>query len=179
ADLPHCALLPASCQGLWGPLGRRRFPARRVVADQVLVEEAQAAIHPRHTPLPPAEARTLPSPHHVPSDLPLHPAPYVAEAFARIADPEVPHPPPQDRVDLLDHPGQRLRAMAAEDRLELPEQLRPLLELGGRVGSPPPPQAQEPADVEAQEAEALPLRQIDRPTLLLVQLDVELCQLLP
>src|SRR5262249_23321181 len=131
------------------------------------------------TPLPPAEARTPPGPHHVPPDLLFHPVLHEGEAVARVADPEVAHPPPKDRVDGLDHPPERLGAVAPEDRLEFAEQRRAFLELRGRVGSPRAPQTPDTSDVEAQKPEALSFRPVDRSALLLVERHVELGQLLP
>src|SRR4051812_40343550 len=93
------------------------------------VEQPEPLVQPRPTPPPPTEAPTLPGTHQVPPHLLLHPVADEREAAARMADREIVHPAPEDRVDQLDHPGRRLGLEATEDLLELPQQSRPLRQL--------------------------------------------------
>ena len=74
---------------------------------------------------------------------------------AGMPDRKVVHPTAQHRVDQLHHPIHRLRLVAAEHVLELPQQRRPLLELRRVVGTPCAPPTADAAEVEPQEAEAL------------------------
>src|SRR5215471_8200388 len=136
-------------------------------------------VQPPPTPPVPTEAPELPGAHQVPPHLLLHPVLDEAEAPARVPDRKVVDPATQDRVDEGHHPPRGLRLKAPEDVLELLQQRRPLLQLGGVVGPPRPFATAHPAELEAQEAEALPFAQVHYPTLRLVDLDVEFRQLLP
>src|SRR5262249_32332517 len=82
------------------------------VPHPVVAIQTQGLVEPRPPPPIPAEASPAPRPHHVPPDLPLDPVPDEAEAPARVPDPEVVDPAPQNRSDLLDHPPDRLGARA-------------------------------------------------------------------
>jgi hypothetical protein len=68
--------------------------------------------------------------------------------------------------------------MLSEDLPELFKQRCPLLQLGRIVGSPLPLKAQYTPIFKTQESEALSLFQIHHPTLVLVDLNAELCELL-
>src|SRR6266545_4631924 len=75
--------------------------------------------------------------------------PHPAKAPARVPDPEVVHPAPQPRVDLSDHPVHRLRPVAPEHRLELPQQCRACLLLRRVLRPPAPTQRTDAPEVEA------------------------------
>src|SRR3954451_25350458 len=109
-----------------------------MAGEPVGVEQPEPPAQPPLTPPPPAEAPALPGAHQVPPHLLLHPVADEREAAARMADREVVHPAPKDRVDQLNHPARRLGWEATEGLLELPQQRRPLLQLG-RILSPPHP----------------------------------------
>lgn len=67
---------------VYGLSGWVSFLSWGVVTNQILIKESQFVIHPRHTPLGPAEASSFPGAHDVPSDLHLHPPSNVSEAVA-------------------------------------------------------------------------------------------------
>ena len=71
ADFPHCALLFASPQGLWGLSCRSGF--RRWSNHSVAIEQLQSLIQPSPTPPRPAEALSVPGSQHMAPDLRLHP----------------------------------------------------------------------------------------------------------
>src|ERR1700722_17899848 len=108
----------------------------------------------------------------------LHPILDEAEAPARIPDGKVPDPATQNRVDEGHHPADWLRLKAAEEVLELLQQRRSLLQLGGVAWSPHSLATAHPTELEAQESETFPFAQVHDPTLLLVDLDVEFGQFL-
>src|SRR5262245_40035180 len=86
----------------------------------------------------------------------LHPVRHVRKASARVPEPEVVHPAAQNRIDLRDHPPHGLGVIASEQLRELPQQRRPLCELG-RVPRPPgSPHGAAAPEVEAQESKRLP-----------------------
>ena len=161
ADFPHCALLFASPQGLWDLSCRSGF--RRWSYNPVALEQAQGFVQPFPTPPRPAEALSVPSAQHMAPDLLFHPVFHEAEALAGMSDRKVVHPTAQHRVDQLHDPINRLRLVAAEHILELPQQRRPLLELGRVVGTPCAPQTAHPAEVEPQKAEAFAAAEVHDP----------------
>src|SRR5271169_3078094 len=61
ADFPHCALLFASPQGLWGLSCQSGF--RRWSNHSVAIEQLQSLVQPSPTPLLPAEALSVPGSH--------------------------------------------------------------------------------------------------------------------
>ena len=61
ADFPHCALLFASPQGLWGLSCRSGF--RRWSNHSVAIEQLQSLVQPSPTPPRPAEALSVPGSH--------------------------------------------------------------------------------------------------------------------
>src|SRR5437764_9589161 len=63
-------------------------------------------------------------------DLLLYPISDVGEALARVPHREVVDPPPQHWIDQAYHPLNQLRPVSAKYLLELPQQRRPLFELG-------------------------------------------------
>src|SRR2546425_12678008 len=91
---------------------------------------------------------------------------------------EVVHPAPQDGINMMHHPADWLGVEAPERLLELAQQRRSLLEPRRVVRPPQSPQTADAAEVKPQESEAVPLRQVHDPPLLLVDPDVELCPLL-
>jgi tetratricopeptide (TPR) repeat protein len=88
-------------------------------------------------------------------DLLFHPVFHEPEARAGVSHRKVVHPTAQHRVDQLHNPINRLRLVAAEHVLKLPQQRRPLFEFGRVVSTPNAPQTAHPAEVEPQKAEAL------------------------
>src|SRR5262249_59281237 len=120
AGLPPRAFLSASCQGLWDLSCRGRFQPWLVPTDPVAVEQPEPLVQPPPTPPPPTEAPALPGAHQMPPHLLLHPVADEREAAARVADREVVHPAPEDRVDQLNHPAHRLRFEAPGDLPALP-----------------------------------------------------------
>ncbi len=113
-------------------------------------------------------------------DLLFHPILDEAEALAGVPNCEVVHPSPKHRIDQAYHPFDRLRPVSAEHFLELPQQRRPLFELG-RIVRPPCPavNAAEVAEVEAQEPEAFASAKVYGPALLIIDFDLEFVELLP
>ena len=121
ADFPHCALLFASPQGLWGLSCRSGF--RRWSNHSVAIEQLQSLVQP--SPL----HRAQPKPcrfraRSMAPDLLLHPVFHEAEALAGVSHRKVVHPTAQHRVDQLHDPINRLRLVAAEHILELARVLR-------------------------------------------------------
>src|SRR5262249_27627340 len=102
----------------------------------------------------------------------------VREASARMADGKVLHPAPQHRVDFRNHLADRPGPMAAENLLERAPQRRPLVPPRGAKRHPSVSPTANPTEVKAKKSEALALRQIHPPRLLLVHLDVERRQFL-
>src|SRR4029434_10939266 len=125
-----------------------------------------------------AEAGRLVGPHQMVPNLLLDPVSNVREAPARMANRKVLHPATQNRVDLrnllADWPG----PMAAENLLERAQQRRPLLHPRGAKRHPSVSPTANPTEVKAEKSEALALREVHPPTLLLVHLDLERRQFL-
>src|SRR5229473_8384092 len=142
------------------------------------MEESERAVQPRGAaPLPP-ETVTLAGPHQMVPNLLFDPVANVREAPARMADRKVLHPATQNRVDLRNHLADGPGPMAAENRLERAQQRRPLFHPRSAKRHPSVSPTANPTDVKAEKAEALALREVHPPTLLLVHLDLERCQFL-
>ncbi len=86
------------------PIGQGALSGAGPVSDVVLVEQPQRLVKPHRTPPRPAEARPFPRPHQMTPHLFLHPLRHVGKAPARVPDPKVLPPLPQNRIDLGDHP---------------------------------------------------------------------------
>ena len=148
------------------------------MVDPVGPEEPQVLIQPRLTPPVPAEAAAFLVPRQVPPHLLLHPVSDVGEASTGVPVSEVVDPPPEDRVDLLDHPVHRLGTEGAEDHPDPLYQLRALFQLRSPQESPRTAAIADESKVESQEAETLPFLQVHGSALLFVDLDLELGQFL-
>jgi len=83
----------------------------------IIIEYSERAVNPLRTPPLPAHPTTLPGAHHVPPNLPLHPALDQRKAAARIADPKVVRPAAKDGIDLCDHALHRLTYILPEHLL--------------------------------------------------------------
>src|ERR1022692_4194755 len=114
----------------------------------------------------------------MPPYLLLYPAFDHAKTNTRMADPKVVHPATQNRIDFRNHSFDGPADMLSEDLPELFKQRCPLLQLGRIVGSPLPLKAQYTPIFKTQKSEALSLLQIHHPTLVLVDLNAELRELL-
>src|SRR5437870_9144973 len=88
-------------------LSTRSAFGRSPIADPIVSEEPEPFMEPHRTPPLPAEAATAPRPHQMAPHSLLDPQPHIRQAPTRVPDPEVVHPPPQDRVDLRDQPTHR------------------------------------------------------------------------
>ena len=88
------------------------------------------------------------------------------------------HPAPQHRVDLRNHLADGPGPMAAENLLERAQQRRPLLHPRGAKRHPSVSPTANPTEVKAEKSEALALREVHPPSLLLVHLDLERRQFL-
>src|SRR5256712_4157512 len=106
-DFPYAALLSASRHGLCDLWTGSAF-GRDPIANSIVSEETEPFMEPRRTPPLPAKAVTAPRPHQMSPHSLLNPQPHKGEAPTRVPDPEVIRPPPKDRVDLGDHPIDRL-----------------------------------------------------------------------
>src|ERR1700731_5224094 len=96
----------------------------------------------------------------------LDPVSNVREAPARMADGKVLHPATQNRVDLRNHLADWPGPMTSENLLELLQQRRPLLESRGAQRHPSVSPTANPTELNAEESEALALREVHPPTLL-------------
>src|SRR6266498_1184708 len=114
----------------------------------------------------------------MPPYLLLYPAFDHSETNTRMADPKVVHPAAQNRIDFRNHSLDRPADMLSEDLPELFKQRCPLLQLGRIVWSPLLLKAQYTPIFKSQESEALSLLQIHHTTLVLVDLNAELRELL-
>src|SRR5712691_2966863 len=136
------------------------------MGDSVRMEESERSIQPRFAPPLPTETVTLARARQMVPNLLFDPVADVREAPARMADRKVLHPSPQNRVDFRNHLAEGPGPMAAEN----------LLERAQRHPSVAP--RANPTEVKAQKSEALALREVHPPTLLLVHLDLERRQFL-
>ena len=107
----------------------------------------------------------------MPPDLLLYPSFDHRETSIRIADPEIIHPTTQDRLDHFDHLPHGLTDVLSEDLSEFGKQRGPLLQLRRIVRPLHPITAPDATIFKTQESEALPLRQIDHPALVFIDLD--------
>src|SRR5262245_28233858 len=139
----------------------------------VLREESERPIQPRLVPPLPAKTVTLTGPHQMVPNLLFDPVANVGEASARVANGKVLHPAPQHRVDFRNHLADGPGPMAAENLLERTQQRRPLFPPRGAQRHPSVSPTANPTEVKAEKSEALALRQVHPPSLLLVHLDVE------
>src|ERR1017187_3785118 len=114
----------------------------------------------------------------MPPYLLLYPAFDHSKANTRMADPKVVHPATQNRIDFRNHSLNGPADMLSEDLSELFIKRCPLLQLGRIVGPPLPLKAQYSPIFKTQESEALSLLQIHHSTLVLVDLNAELRDLL-
>src|SRR5262249_15630825 len=112
------------------------------------------------------------------SHLLLHPVFDEAETSTGVAKGKVVHPAGQNRVDELHHPPYRLRMEATEPVFELAQQDGALRELGRIIRLPLALQAPYAPQLKAQESEALSFCQVNVPTLLFVDIDMEFGQFL-
>src|SRR5260370_12658964 len=98
-----------------------------------------------------------------------------------MTDPKVVHPTTQNRIDFHNHILDGPADMLSEDLPEFFKQRCPLLQLGRIVWSPLPPKAQYAPVLKTQESKApkaLSLLQIYHPTLVLVDRNAQLHELL-
>src|ERR1035437_2604684 len=104
----------------------------------------------------------------MPPHLLFHPELNVGKAPARVPHRKVAHPSPQNRIDHFNYPPYGLADVSPEDFLQLPQECRPLLRLGHKMGPPLSVTASDAAILKSQETKSLSLQQINFPTLLLV-----------
>src|SRR5438445_10622140 len=161
-----------------GPFELEGAVGPRSVGDAVLREEAERPIEPCLGPPLPAETVTLARARQMVPNLLVDPVSNVREAPARMADRKVLHPATQNRVDLRNHLADWPGPMAAENLLERAQQRRPLFHPRGAKRHPSVSPTANPTEVKAENSEALALREVHPPTLLLVHLDLERRQLL-
>src|SRR5271169_5056871 len=72
----------------------------------------------------------------MPPHLLFHPELNVGKAPARVPHRKVAHPSPQNRIDHFNYPPYGLADVSPEDLLQLPQECRPLLRLGHKMGPP-------------------------------------------
>ena len=161
-----------------GPFELVGWAKRRSAGNAVLREESERPIQPRLAPPLPAKTVTLTGPHQMVPNLLFDPVANVREASARMPDGKVLHPASQHRVDFRNHVADGPGPMAAENLLERAQQRRPLFPLRGVKRHPSVSPTANPTEVKAEKSEALALRQVHPPSLLLVHLDVERRQFL-
>src|SRR3954465_8309650 len=101
-------------------------------------------------------------------DLLLYPISDVGEALARVPHRKVVDPPPQHWIDQAYHPLNRLRPVSAKYLLELPQQRRPLFELGRVMRPHHSAKTAEVAEVKPQKAEVLTSFQVDSAALFII-----------
>src|SRR2546426_6849395 len=160
------------------PFGWEGAVGPRSMGNAVLREEAELPIQPCFSPPLPAETVTLAGPHQMVPNLLLDPVSNVREAPARMADRKVLHPATQNRVDLRNHLAEGPGPMVSENRLERAQQRRPLFHPRGAKRHPSVSPTANPTEVKAEKSEALALREVHPPSLLLVHLDLERRQFL-
>src|ERR1035438_8665213 len=111
-------------------------------------------------------------------DLLLYPLLDYGKTGTRMTEPKVVHPTTQDRIDFRNHNRDGPADMLSEDLPEPCIQRCPLLQLGRIVWPPLLPKAEYAPIFKTQESEALSLLQIHHSTLVLVDLNAELRELL-
>ena len=114
----------------------------------------------------------------MPPYLLLYPAFDHSKANIRMADPKVVHPTAQNRIDFRNHSRHGPADVLPEDLPELFKQRCPLLQLRREMWPPLPQKTQYTPIFKTQDGEALSLLQINHPTLVLVDLNAELRELL-
>src|SRR5438067_1718159 len=97
----------------------------------------------------------------MPAHLLLDPVADVGKAPTRMARPEVVHPAPQNGIDLLDDPLNRLGPRALEKFLELPQQCRALFQLRRVLRPPRAAHTAHTAEIKPEESKALPHGEVD------------------
>ena len=163
-------------------MGPRRVEAtasRRSVGNPVVMEQPELAIQPCSAPSFPSEAVTLACTRQVVPNLLLHPVSDVREAATRVAECKVLHPATQDGIDTRNHLCDGPGPMTPKDLLERLQQRRPLLTSRRPQGHPSASPTANPTELTAQKFEALALREVHSPTLLLIDLDLQFRQLPP
>src|SRR5712691_5437985 len=148
------------------------------MGDSVRMEESERSIQPRFAPPLPAETVTLARTRQMVPNLLVDPVANVRETSARVAYGKVLYPATQNRIDLRNHLSDRLGPMASKYLLKLVQQRRPLLALRGTQRHPSASPTANPTELKAEKSEALTLREVHPPTLVLVHLDLERRQLL-
>ena len=96
------------------------------IGHTVGIEQPHRPIQPSCTPPLPSETATLTGSGPVGPDLLFNPGANELEASAGVTKRKVTHPPAQDRIDLLDHPMERLGLRTLEYLIESTEQRGPL-----------------------------------------------------
>jgi hypothetical protein len=124
----------------------------------IVVEQTECVVEPLRTPPLPAESFVLSGAHQVSPNLLLHPELNVGKALARVPHRKVVHPSPQNRIDEFNHSPYGLADVSPEDFLQLPQECRPLLRLGHKMGPPLSVTASDAAILKSQEAKSLSLR---------------------
>src|ERR1700694_5079232 len=114
----------------------------------------------------------------MPPYLLLYPAFDHSKTNARMADPKVVHPTAQNRIDFRNHGLDGPADVLPEDLPEPFKQRRPLPQLGRIVGPPLPLKAEYAPKLKTQKSKTLFLFQVHHPTLVLVDLNAELRELL-
>src|ERR1700679_3628565 len=114
----------------------------------------------------------------MPPHLLLYPAFDYSKTNTRMTDPKVVHPATQNRIDFRNHSLDGPADVLSEDLPEPFKQRCPLLQLGRIVWPPLPLKAENAPKFKAQKSKALSLLQVHRPTLVLVDLNAELRELL-
>src|SRR6202140_1093854 len=148
------------------------------MGDSVTMEESERSIQPRFAPPLPTETVTLARARQMVPNFLFDPVADVREAPARMTDRKVLHPAPQYRVDCRNHLAERPGPMAPENLLERAQQRRPLFHPRGAKRHPSVAPRGNPTEVKAKKSEALALREVHPPSLLLVHLDLERRQFL-
>jgi hypothetical protein len=95
-----------------------------------------------------------------------------------MADPEIVDPTPQNGVNQFYLSIHRSRQKATEDFLEFGQESRARLYTRRYADSPFPPQGFHPAEDKPQEGKAFTLRQVHLSGFLVIDLNIEFCQLL-
>src|SRR5262245_27728829 len=122
---------------------------------------------------------TLAGPRQVVPHLLLYPVSDVREAPAGVTERKVLHPAAQNGIDTRNHLCDGPGPMTSKNRLERLQQCRPLGTSRRPQRHPSTSPTANPTELKAQKSEALALREVYSPTLLLVHLDLQFRQFLP
>ena len=95
-----------------------------------------------------------------------------------MADRKVVHPTSQNRVDLMNHPIDRLGTRVSEDGLETSQQGGPLFHLGRIVRPPVALTAPNATELKTNKPKTLPFGEINQTAFVFVERHLEDCQLL-